>query len=382
MAQREDYYQTLGVKRTATADEIRKSYRRLARKFHPDVNPGDKSAEDKFKQISEAYEILSDAKKREVYDQYGTYSDHLRDHRPPPSNTAGGFNFDWSTVDRGPTGGSARQPGGSNPWDTINNIFNSGTARRTRQPERGGDIEMPLAISFEESINGMTTTINVRRKEACSSCAGTGESNDRSSQVSCSSCAGSGKVSTGGGFFSFDQECSACQGSGLRRRPCPGCHGSGSVIRTESVRVPLPAGVNTGSRVRLTGKGHASLYGGPSGDLFIVTNVSDHQIFTRKGDNIYCTIPITIPEAALGAKIEVPTVSGKAQLRIPPGTQTGQLFRLREKGAPSLRGNTRGDQYVEVKIVLPRIIDEDTKNLLREFARRNPDNPRLEMGLE
>jgi DnaJ-class molecular chaperone len=153
-------------------------------------------------------------------------------------------------------------------------------------------------------------------------------------------------------------------------------------VRTETVRIPIPAGVNTGSRVRISGKGHGSLRGGPAGDLYVVTNVAAHPIFTRKGDNIYCTIPITIPEAALGAKIEVPTVSGKAQLRIPPGTQTGQLFRLREKGAPSLRGNTRGDQYVEVKITLPRIIDEDSKNLLREFARRNPENPRLEMGLE
>jgi molecular chaperone DnaJ len=241
---------------------------------------------------------------------------------------------------------------------------------------------MPLAISFEESINGLTATINVRRNEPCQTCIGTGESSDRSAQVSCSSCGGSGKVSTGGGFFSFDQECAACRGTGMRRRPCQGCQGSGSVVRTETVRVPIPAGVNTGSRVRLAGKGHASLQGGTSGDLFIVTNVAEHPIFTRKGDNIYCTIPITIPEAALGAKIEVPTVSGKAQLRIPPGTQTGQLFRLREKGAPSLRSNTRGDQYVEVKIILPKIIDEDSKNLLREFARRNPDNPRLEMGLE
>ncbi len=384
MAQREDYYQTLGVKRTATADEIRKSYRRLARKHHPDVNPGDKAAEEKFKQISEAYDILSDAKKREVYDQYGTYSDHLRDFRPPnanPRSGTGGFDFDWSNINRGPAGEKQRA-GGASPWDAFQEIFSGGGARQTSQPQRGGDIEMPLAISFEESINGLTATINVRRNEPCSSCQGSGESPDRAAQVSCTNCGGSGKVSAGGGFFRFDQDCNACQGSGLRRRPCPGCHGNGSVVRTETVRIPIPAGVNTGSRVRISGKGHASLRGGPAGDLYIVTNVAAHPTFTRKGDNIYCTIPITIPEAALGAKIEVPTVSGKAQLRIPPGTQTGQLFRLREKGAPSLRGNTRGDQYVEVKITLPRIIDEDSKNLLREFARRNPENPRLEMGLE
>jgi DnaJ-class molecular chaperone len=195
-------------------------------------------------------------------------------------------------------------------------------------------------------------------------------------------CGGKGKVSAGGGFLRLDQDCGACEGTGRQARPCSTCNGQGTVPRSETVKVRIPAGVNTGSHIRVAGKGHAGLRGGPPGDLIIVPNVAPHPIFTRKGDNIYCTIPITLPEAALGAKIEVPTVSGKAQLRIPPGTQTGQLFRLREKGAPSLRGNTRGDQYVEVKITLPRLIDEDSKNLLRDFARRNPENPRVELGLE
>ena len=195
-------------------------------------------------------------------------------------------------------------------------------------------------------------------------------------------CQGNGKVAGGGGFFSFDQPCSDCKGTGKRRPPCNECFGRGTVAKTETVTIRIPAGVDTGSRVRAAGKGEASKRGGTTGDLFIITNVAPHPIFTRKGDNIECVIPITLTESALGAKIEVPTVSGKAQLRLPPGTQSGQRFRLREKGAPSLRSNHRGDQYVEVKITLPKIIDEDSKELLRQFAKRNPENPRAAMGLE
>ena len=396
MAQREDYYKTLGIKRTATPDEIRKAYRRLARKYHPDVNPGDKSAEEKFKQLSEANDILSDPAKREVYDQYGTYSDHLRDARPGqssgpgstgPGSTGPDFNFNWGATSReaGDSGAAgARRPGGASTWDMINEMLRGQRSDgQSTQPQRGQDLEVPIVLTFEESINGLTTHINVRRNEACGQCQGTGESNERTSnQISCTSCSGTGKVSAGTGFLRFDQDCADCKGTGLRRRPCPSCRGSRITVRTETVKVPIPAGVNTGSRVRIAGRGHAGLHGGPAGDLFIIPNVSPHPIFTRKGDNIYCVIPVTVPEAALGAKIEVPTVNGKALLRIPPGTQTSQLFRLREKGAPSLRGNTRGDQYVEVRITLPKIIDEDSKNILREFARRNPENPRTELGLE
>jgi molecular chaperone DnaJ len=385
MAQKQDYYQTLGVKRAATQDEIRKAYRRLARKYHPDVNPGDKAAEEKFKQLSEAYDVLSDAKKREVYDKFGVYSDNIRDAGRGPSN-AGGFDFDWSVFSgaQGAGAGNAGPNTGGGPSfrDIFSDLFGgarSGTQGRS-QAFRGSDIEIPLALSFEEAINGLTTNINVRRSESCARCNGTGEAN--SGQVVCLTCNGNGKISTGGGFLRFDQTCPDCNGTGKRRQPCPVCSGKGTIPKYETVKVRISAGVDTGTRVRVSGKGEAGTRGGPPGDLYIVTNVSPHKIFTRKGDNVYCTIPITLPEAALGAKIEVPTVSGKAQLRIPPGTQSGQLFRLREKGAPSLRSNTRGDQYVEVRVVLPKIIDEDTKNLLREFAKRNPENPRVEMGLE
>ncbi len=381
MAQREDYYKTLGVKRTATQDEIRKAYRRLARKYHPDLNPGDKAAEEKFKQLSEAHDVLSDPKKREVYDKFGTYSDNIREASRGPGTP--GVDFDWSVFTGGAGAGSGSSGGGSFR-DIFSELFGSGSARATTQtrpqPQRGGDIEIPLALNFEEAINGLTTNINVRRSEACARCQGTGEA--PTGQVLCVTCNGSGKLSTGGGFLRFDQTCGDCNGVGKRRPPCQGCNGKGALPKYETVKVRIPAGVDTGSRVRVSGKGEAGTKNATAGDLYIITNVSPHPIFTRKGDNIYCIIPITLPEAALGAKIEVPTVAGKSQLRIPPGTQSGQVFRLREKGAPSLRGSTRGDQYVEVKIVLPKIIDEDSKHLLREFAKRNPENPRVMMGLE
>ena len=227
---------------------------------------------------------------------------------------------------------------------------------------------------------GTTKTISVRRHDTCARCNGTGEG--AGSQATCMTCRGNGKVAGGGGFFSFDQTCADCKGTGKRRPPCNECFGRGTMPKNETVTVRIPAGVDTGSRVRAAGKGEAGKRGGQTGDLFIITNVAPHPVFTRKGDNIECVIPISLTEAALGAKIEVPTVSGKAQLRIPPGTQSGQRFRLREKGAPSLRSNHRGDQYVEVKITLPKIIDEDSKELLRQFAKRNPENPRAAMGLE
>lgn len=389
MAQKEDYYKILGVGRKATQEEIRKAYRRLARKYHPDVNPGDKSAEEKFKQISEANDILSDEKKREVYDKFGSYSDNLRDAAERGAGAAGpgtgGFDFDWGSVFTGGGGATAGQSagGGASFKDIFSDLFSSGAsqAQERPQPRRSADIELPLSISFEESINGLTTNINVRRSEVCARCNGAGEA-PGATPVTCGNCNGTGKISSGGGFLRFDQPCPVCNGTGKRRPPCPVCSGKGVVPKFETVKVRIPAGVDTGSRVRVAGKGESGRMGAPPGDLYIVTNVAPHKIFTRKGDNIHCTIPITLPEAALGAKIEVPTVSGKAQLRIPPGTQSGQVFRLKEKGAPSLRGSTRGDQYVEVKIVLPKIIDEDSKELLRQFAARNPDNPRVELGLE
>jgi molecular chaperone DnaJ len=389
---KEDYYQVLGVKRDAKPEEIKKAYRRLARKYHPDVNPGDKSAEERFKKITEAHDVLSDPKKRQVYDRFGQYSDNLADAaaRGATGGTAGGAGrgapgFDFEGFDWGSASG-AGTGGGSSFRDIFADLFGGGKQAAQPepprpQPKRGADIEMPLALSFEEALKGMTTNITVNRSEQCSRCNGAGDTGGP--VVVCPTCKGSGQVQRAGGRLRFSQECPDCAGTGRRRQPCSLCKGSGVTPKTETVKVRIPAGVDTGSRVRIAGKGEGGRLGAPPGDLFIITNVGKHKYFTRKGDNVYVTVPVTVPEAALGAKIEVPTVEGKAQLRIPPGTQSGQKFRLRERGAPSLRNpSLRGDQFVEVKVVLPNVISEETKDLLKRYAQLNDENPRVVMGLE
>jgi molecular chaperone DnaJ len=383
---KQDYYEVLGVKRDAKPEEIKKAYRRLARKFHPDVNPGDKTAEERFKLTSEAHDVLSDPKKRAVYDRFGQYSDNLADAAArgagPTGSTAGraapGFDFsgfDWGTATSAGSGTSFK--------DIFSELFGGGKEREPPrpQPRKGADIEMPLSLSFEEAINGLTTNITVNRSEQCPRCNGAGDIGGP--VMVCTTCKGSGQVQKAGGRLRFSQECTDCGGTGRRRSPCSLCKGKGTVPKTENVKVRIPAGVETGSRVRIPGKGEGGRLGAPPGDLHIITNVGTHKYFTRKGDNIYATVPITVPEAALGAKIEVPTVEGKAQLRIPPGTQSGQKFRLRQRGAPSLRNpGARGDQFVEVQVTLPKVISEETKELLRQYSKMNTDNPRVEMGLE
>jgi molecular chaperone DnaJ len=385
---KEDFYQVLGIKRDAKPEEIKKAYRRLARKYHPDVNPGDNSAEERFKLITEAHDVLSDPKKRSVYDRFGQYSDNLADAAARGATGgaggrtgAGGIrfeDFDWNTSASSTGGGS------SSFRDIFADLFGGGKQEREPprpMPQRGADIEMPLALSFEEAITGMTTNITVNRSEQCSRCNGAGDAGGP--LVVCTTCKGTGQVQRAGGRLRFSQECPDCSGTGKRRTPCALCNGKGTVPKTESVKVRIPAGVDTGSRVRVPGKGEGGRLGAPAGDLFIITNVGRHAYFTRKGDNVYVTIPVTVPEAALGAKIEVPTVEGKAQLRIPPGTQSGQRFRLRERGAPSLRNpQARGDQFVEVRVELPKVISEETKELLKRYAQINSENPRVAMGLE
>src|SRR5713101_1183633 len=369
---KEDFYKILGVKRDAKPEEIKKAYRRLARKYHPDVNPGDKSAEERFKQMSEAFDILSDPKKRTVYDRFGQYSEHLADAaaRGGPTS-AQGTPFDFSGFDWGSA--STSTGGGSSFRDIFADLFSGGKTEREPprpQPQRGADIEMPLALSFEEAITGLTTNITVNRSDQCSRCHGAGDTGGAVGQ--CPTCKGTGQVQRAGGRLRFTQECSDCGGTGKRRPPCSLCKGKGVLPKTETVKVRIPAGVDTGSRVRIPAKGEGGRLGAPPGDLFIITNVGAHKYFKRKGDNIYVTVPITVPEAALGAKIEVPTVDGKTQLRIPPGTQSGQKFRLRECGAPSLRNpGAKGHQFVEVQVTLPQVVSEETKELLREYAKLN-----------
>ncbi len=389
---KQDYYEVLGIKRDAKADEIKKAYRRLARKYHPDVNPGDKASEERFKLTTEAHDVLSDPKKRKVYDRFGEYSDNLanaaaRGATPNTGHTgrtAPGFDFsgfDWNTAQT--PGGSGSS--GSSFRDIFADLFSGGSAKEQEpprpQPRKGADIEMPLTVSFEEAIQGLTSEITVTRSEQCSRCNGAGDIGGP--VMVCSTCKGSGQVQRAGGRLRFAQECPDCGATGRRRAPCSLCKGKGTVPKTERVKVRIPAGVETGSRVRIPGKGEGGRLGAPPGDLHIITNVGTHKYFTRKGDNIYVTVPITVPEAALGAKIEVPTVEGKAQLRIPPGTQSGQKFRLRQRGAPSLRNpGARGDQFVEAQVTLPQMISEETKELLRQYSKLNSENPRVEMGLE
>jgi molecular chaperone DnaJ len=358
-----DYYKLLGVSRNAKADDIKKAYRKLARRYHPDVNPENEGSEDRFKQISEAFEVLSDPKKREIYDRYGYYSEQAA------ASGARGPIFDFANF------------GAANFRDIFSEIFSNirPQASQTRkQSARGSDLEFPLGLDFEQAMQGLTAKIDLDSTETCATCQGMGETVSQS--VACSACNGTGRQTSRLGVAST---CSYCGGSGRVAALCEACKGDGITPKRERIVVKISAGVDTGSRVRVPGKGHAGRLGGQPGDLYIITNVAEHAYFKRQGDNIYCTVPITVPEAALGTRIEVPTVDGKALLRIPPGTQSGQRFRLRERGAPSLRaGGIRGDQFVEVKITLPKVISEETKEILQQFARHNRENPRSEMGLE
>lgn len=385
MAKKKDYYSTLGVKKDAKADELKKAYRKLARKYHPDVNPNDKSAEEKFKEIQEAYDVLSDEKKRKVFDRFGYYADNLDVNSPYGAGAApggqGGFDFSGFSWDAEPT-----EAGSSSSFrDIFSDLFSGGAKSEPEppraQPKKGKDIEIPLALSFEESMTGLTTNITVNRSEQCSRCQGAGDTGGP--VVVCSTCKGAGQVQRTGGRLQFSQTCPDCGGTGRRRQPCSVCQGKGVTPKTEQVKIRIPAGVDTGSRVRIPKKGGGGRLGAQPGDLYIITNVGKHRYFSRKGDNIYVTVPITVPEAALGTKIGVPTVEGKAQLKIPAGTKSGQKFRLRGRGFPSLRNpKLRGDQFVVVQITLPRVISEETKEVLRQFEKVNPENPRRVMGLD
>jgi len=386
---KKDYYHILGVKKDAKADEIKKSYRRLARKYHPDVNPNDKGSEDKFKEVQEAYDVLSDEKKRKVFDRFGYYADNLDADSPfssgAASSGAAGGGYDFSGFDFSGTPGTSGS--GSSFRDIFSDLFGGGGGTRVEpeppkpMPKKGRDIEIPLALSFEEAFTGLTTNITVNRSEQCSRCQGAGDTGGP--VVTCPTCKGAGQVMRTGGRLQFSQTCPDCEGTGRRRQPCSLCNGKGVTPKIEQVKIKIPAGVDTGSRVRIAKKGHGGRLGAEPGDLFILTNVGKHKFLERRGDNVYITVPITVPEAALGTKIDVPTVEGKAQLKIPSGTESGQKFRLRERGFPSLRNPTlRGDQFIEVKVAMPRVISEETKEVLRQFEKLNPENPRRVMGLE
>jgi len=402
--QTKDYYGALGVKKGASTDEIRKAFRKLARKYHPDVNPGDKTAEEKFKTISEANEILSDPKKRKIYDQLGFYSDNVdpaaAEAYARQGGTPGGFpggqpggnatgsagaggvpfdfgGFDFSDLFEG--GGRGKRASSSRGGfrDIFSSMFDRGGAAAAEGPEPGSDLEYQVNVPFWTAIRGGVMRLNITRRETCGSCHGSGFVE---APGVCPQCHGKGTIEQTGGRMKFNVQCPRCHGTGKNISTCPTCHGEGTIERTEPLEVRIKAGTRDGQRIRLAGKGNAGSHGGPPGDLYVIIKTGDHPVFHRDGDDIRLTVPVTATEAALGAKIEVPTIDGRTLLKIPPGTQSGQRLRLREKGVPSAtKEGVRGDEIVEVKITVPMPRDEKTKELLRELARLNPEDPRVEL---
>ncbi len=400
--QTKDYYGTLGVKKTASQEEIRKAFRKLARKYHPDVNPNDKKAEEKFKEISEANDVLSDEKKRKIFDQVGFYSDNI-DPAAAEAAARGGYSgggfggarggqagqgvpfdfggFDFSDFQGG--GRGAQQQGGgfgSSFRDIFGGMFHGGQKTAARGPQPGTDLEYQVQVDFWTAIRGGVTRLEIQRQETCSTCKGKGSTGG---PMECPECHGSGQVTQTGGRMKFNLQCPQCGGTGKVQHACPTCHGEGVVTRHEPLEFRIKPGTRDGQRIRLAGKGNAGVNGGPAGDLYLIMKTGTHPVFARVGDDIHVTVPVTIAEAALGAKVDVPTVDGRTQLKIPPGTQTGQKLRLREKGVPSVtRDGARGDQIVEVKIVVPRVQDERSKEILRELAKLNPEDPRAALFAE
>ncbi len=398
---KKDYYGALGVKKTATADDIRKAFRKLARKYHPDVNP-DKSAEEKFKTISEANDVLSDPKKRKIYDQLGFYSDNIdpaaaEAYARGEGFGAGGFGanngaassggyqqqevpFDFSGFDFSDIAEGARRGGGGAGGfrDIFSGIFGGGGRQEAApRPMPGSDLEYQMNVDFWQAIKGAELQLSVPHLESCANCHGRGY---LESPGVCPECKGKGQITQKSGSMKFNMPCPRCGGSGKNRTVCPVCHGEGRLEREESLKVRIKAGTRDGQRIRLAGRGNAGTMGAPAGDLYIIIRIGEHPVFKRDGDDIYLTIPVTVSEAALGSKVEVPTIDGRAQLKIPPGTQSGQKLRLREKGVPSAtKEGVRGDEIVEVKVVVPAVRDEKSKEILRELAKLNPEDPREEL---
>lgn len=375
---KQDYYEVLGVPRRASVKDIRAAYRKLARKYHPDLNPGDKSAEEKFKEIQEAYEVLSDTKKRQMYDQFGFNTPGAGGPPPPGAGAPGNMNdvhFDFGGFDFGGT----QAGGGTSFRDLFSQFFRGANAAQEQtEPEPGSDLEYQIDITFAEAMRGTVKKISFTRLDSCQACHGTGTV--QAGEQTCPTCNGGGRVNQTSGKMRFQITCPRCGGTGKLRNICRNCGGEGRVRRVETLDVRIPPGAQTGSRVRVAGHGNAGAMGGPPGDLYIIIRVEPHSFFERHGDDIYTKVPITVAEASLGAKVEVPTIDGRAQVRIPPGTDSGKRLRLREKGAPSTRNpGKRGDQIVEVEVVVPRPEDEKVRNLLKELAKVAPQDPRHEI---
>ena len=360
---KEDYYELLGVEKGASDEELKKAYRKKAVQYHPDKNPGDKSAEEMFKKVSEAYEILKDPQKRAAYDCYG------------------------HAAFAGPGGGGGGAPGGfggggmHDPFDIFREVFGQGGGgggifeemfgggSRNDGGRDGSDLRYDLEISLEEAARGLEKEVSFRKLVACERCNGSG-AEPGSKRTTCPTCRGAGQIRRSGGIIVFTQTCPTCGGAGTRvEKTCTACHGEGRVPKTTKINVRIPPGVGTGSRLRSAGNGEAGLAGGQPGDLYIVISVKEHELFERHGDDLFCEIPIKFTLATLGGTIEVPTLSGKASLKIPPATQSGTTFRVRGKGMPQLRSGSAGDQLVRVHVEVPTSLTGEQRRALEEFAR-------------
>ena len=354
MSTKRDYYEVLGVDRNVDDNALKKAYRKLAMKYHPDRNPDNKEAEEKFKEINEAYEVLSDAEKRRRYDQFGH----------------DGVNGQFG-------GGSQGFGGGFGGFEDIfGDIFGDvfgGQRTRRRGPERGQDIKQRVTISFEDAAFGKKIEIKLNRTEECSECHGSG-AKAGTGKKTCPTCNGTGEVRTVQrtpfGNIQSSRTCSTCNGEGeIIETPCPKCHGKGHTRKVKTIEVDIPAGIDDGQMIKLSGQGEIGKKGGPRGDLYIVVSIKEHPLFTRDGFDVYFEMPITFVQATLGDEIEVPTIDGKVKYTIPEGTQSGTTFRLRDKGIPRLRGNSRGDQYIKITVEIPKKLNEKQKDILREFAK-------------
>jgi molecular chaperone DnaJ len=345
LSAKKDYYELLAVSRNASEEEIKKAYRRLALQLHPDRNPGDKQAEEKFKEVSEAYQILSDAEKRAKYDQYG----HAAFGESGPF--AGGFDF---------------TAGFEDVFGDIFGEFFGGGGRRGRG--RGDDLRYNLTLKFEEAVSGTEKKIKIPRHGQCETCRGSGARAGTTPQT-CPTCRGRGQVNFQQGFFSVSRTCSQCQGQGtIIKDPCASCGGSGRLRKLHTLSVKIPSGVDTGSRLKLRGEGESAPAGGTPGDLYVVIQVEPHPIFVRENQDIFCDVPISFAQATLGAEIDVPTLNGKVKMKIPPGTQSGKVFRMKGKGISDVQGYHQGDQHVRVFVETPTHLTARQKELLREFA--------------
>lgn len=399
--QQKDYYGTLGVKKSASQEEIRKAFRKLARKYHPDVNPGDKKAEEKFKELSEANDVLSEPKKRKIYDQLGFYSDNIDPAAAEAYARGGGFGaggfgagpsgarnpqgaegqgFDFGGFDFSDfAGGRGKQAGeGAGSFrDIFSSMFSGAGTGIQHEQEHGSDLEYQVNIGFWDGIRGTVMRLNITRLETCGNCSGKGVVG---APTTCPQCHGSGQITQSSGRMKFNIPCPRCGGTGKAQNVCTVCHGEGVTQKAEPLEVRVKAGTRDGQRIRLAGKGNAGSNGGAPGDLYIIIRIGEHPVFRREGDDIYVTVPVAAWEAALGAKIEVPTIDGRSQLRVPPGTQSGQKLRLREKGIPSAtKDGVRGDEIVEVKTVVPQPRDLKVRELWQELQKLNPEDPRAEL---